>query len=807
MTIKALIYKSANAQKRQHCMNFCCLTIFPAISMILPGYLLNMLSTVDVQIDHHCHKEADLSDCITYFMPFYPNRQNISVNQQFKPSKWTEHMRIHILNHDDAQKWGSFNPFIVKNTNNESLFQNTQNSPKNGIFGAMPPTFSCDGSMCMTDMETIQYSSKNAILHDFKQIILNGQKIIKEANESMHVAPNNPVTHAMYIEKSDIIQATIQHGDLIGAIYGEKTVPRPYSLINRITNGLLHQSSDYFINGALRDMPSTTYTTSALFLQIIQAFVVILIPVIFTMLLPMLSFEHVKNRPVIQLLMANGVNSTKYQFATFLHFYVLYLLEASIMLIITIFFDFPFKNHPFILIFAFLVNGIQIVALALFLSPFFKTPRMSFIFGTLLVFVQLVIGFSKSAFQDILDQWGIINMYGPLSFSNALDDLTNNNGNQTLKYCLSSLAGSILLLFLGWLIENRKDQSTHKTKKIKKSKDQIQDMRDQDVIQMQNKIENGTIKDAALIVQNISKSFGATQIIDNCSFYVESNTVFGLLGANGAGKSTLIHILTGFLKADQGTAKYGKLDLHTHKSKIRQNIGICLQHDLFIPHLTVLEHLICFGLIKGYSLKQCREMAKSQINQSQLNGFENRFPDTMSGGEKRRLSISMANINHPKIIYLDEPTTGLDPQVRRVIWNMIHQMKSNSTVILTTHNLEEVEILCQQISIFVHGQFKCIGTLQRLKQLYGTGYHITLSINKSKLPQIKKVLHKLFKNPKITHSENMLECQVKYKQGYLVKWFKQLEHVKHQNIGIYDFNISQCSLEDVFLKLVGQNEI
>ena len=136
-------------------------------------------------------------------------------------------------------------------------------------------------------------------------------------------------------------------------------------------------------------------------------------------------------------------------------------------------------------------------------------------------------------------------------------------------------------------------------------------------------------------------------------------------------------------------------------------------------------------------------------------------------------------------------------------------MKAKSTVILTTHNLEEAEQLCHKIGIFVHGAFKCLGTLQRLKDLYGNGYHVTLSVDKTKIDKVKIALAGVFEGVKyrfIDNFENLINLEVEYKKGCLSKWFKDLEASRASGSGIIDFGITQTSLEDVFLKLVSESE-
>jgi ABC-type multidrug transport system ATPase subunit len=185
--------------------------------------------------------------------------------------------------------------------------------------------------------------------------------------------------------------------------------------------------------------------------------------------------------------------------------------------------------------------------------------------------------------------------------------------------------------------------------------------------------------------------------------------VFGLLGPNGAGKTTLISILTGLYPPTSGDAFLAGFNVHTEIEKIYQNIGVCPQHDILWEDLSVEDHLYFYARIKGVSPKDEKAAVTASLETVSLTDFRTRTAKGLSGGEKRRLSIAIALIGFGKVIFLDEPTTGLDPEVRRLIWEIINKAKQGRTIILTTHSMEEAEVLCQRIGIMSKGALRCLG--------------------------------------------------------------------------------------------------
>jgi ABC-type multidrug transport system ATPase subunit len=206
---------------------------------------------------------------------------------------------------------------------------------------------------------------------------------------------------------------------------------------------------------------------------------------------------------------------------------------------------------------------------------------------------------------------------------------------------------------------------------------------------------------------------------------------------NGAGKTTTMKILTGEDLCTRGDATLGGFDIKTQQNKVRQLIGYCPQFDALIATLTAREHLMLFARIKGVSKERIREYVEQMLAKLTLADFADRQAGTFSGGMKRKLSLGIALIGNPRIIFLDEPTTGVDPESRRFVWTLISNTlrRSSPSVILTTHSMDECEALCSRIGIMVNGQLVCLGSAPRLKDVHGFGYQFDVVLDKESNPK------------------------------------------------------------------------
>jgi ABC-2 type transport system ATP-binding protein len=221
---------------------------------------------------------------------------------------------------------------------------------------------------------------------------------------------------------------------------------------------------------------------------------------------------------------------------------------------------------------------------------------------------------------------------------------------------------------------------------------------------------------AAVAATGLRKSFGDQVALDGVDLEVAEGTIFALLGPNGAGKTTAVKILSTLLKADAGTATVAGFDVATHPAKVRESISLTGQFAAVDEILSGRENLILVARLRR--LKDAGQIADALLARFQLTDAANRRVATYSGGMRRRLDIAMSLIGHPPVIFLDEPTAGLDPQARIEVWNSVKELaRQGTTVLLTTQYLDEAEQLADRIAILDQGRIIANGTLTELKQL------------------------------------------------------------------------------------------
>lgn len=219
---------------------------------------------------------------------------------------------------------------------------------------------------------------------------------------------------------------------------------------------------------------------------------------------------------------------------------------------------------------------------------------------------------------------------------------------------------------------------------------------------------------------DLSKKFGDLTAVDGLNLSVTEGELFALLGVNGAGKTTTIKLLTGLLLPSEGSAKIFNKDLVREKSAIKPLLGISPQETAVAPNLTVRENLEFMAGVFGADRRDAANQASKMIEEFSLTPFAGKRAKTLSGGWQRRLSIAMALISKPKLLFLDEPTLGLDVLARRELWNIVKGLKGKVTVILTTHYMEEAEALSDRIGIMAEGKLVACGTASDLKMLAKT---------------------------------------------------------------------------------------
>ncbi|KAK9676736.1 hypothetical protein RND81_11G096600 [Saponaria officinalis] len=300
--------------------------------------------------------------------------------------------------------------------------------------------------------------------------------------------------------------------------------------------------------------------------------------------------------------------------------------------------------------------------------------------------------------------------------------------------------------------------------------------------------------------------------------------LFCLLGPNGAGKTTAINCLTGISPASSGDALiYGNsIRSSVGMTNIRKIIGVCPQFDILWNVLTGQEHLNLFASIKGLPWAAISTVTKNSLAEVRLTNAAKMRASSYSGGMKRRLSVAIALIGDPKLIILDEPTTGMDPISRRHVWDIIENAKRGRAIILTTHSMEEADILSDRIGIMAKGRLRCVGTSIRLKSRFGTGFIANISFVESlngtpsngdaaDHSNSQEAVKRFFKQhlgvlPKEENKAFLTFVIPHEKEGLLTSFFEELQE-KESEFGIADIQLGLTSLEEVFLNIARQAEM
>ena len=342
----------------------------------------------------------------------------------------------------------------------------------------------------------------------------------------------------------------------------------------------------------------------------------------------------------------------------------------------------------------------------------------------------------------------------------------------------------------------------------------------QTVVDEYNKIKNAEYNNKfldGLRIVGASKTYNLfhgknLKALQNIFLEVTRGEVLSLLGHNGAGKTTLIDALVGNISITKGYAIINGINITDEnvKSKYKRKlIGLCPQYDILWEELTPYEHIELYASIRNYAKTDIPKIVKMKMKEVNLEKVTNDKVSTFSGGMKRRISILLSTVGNPNVIFLDEPSTGLDPVNRRFIWNMIKEIKKKSSVILTTHSMSEAEFLSDRICVIKKGKIQCIGTSLELKNIYGEGYILTFICNKVYHEQVKNIILRLSKNLKLISSKggNLLFSLDFDKIGEL-NWFIKIlnkdysdEKLKPLKGLIKECGIEQTSLEEIFLKI------
>ncbi|KAG3259460.1 ATP-binding cassette sub-family A member 3-like [Ictidomys tridecemlineatus] len=311
-------------------------------------------------------------------------------------------------------------------------------------------------------------------------------------------------------------------------------------------------------------------------------------------------------------------------------------------------------------------------------------------------------------------------------------------------------------------------------------------------------------------IQHLRKEFtlgDATVVaVKNLSLNFYEGQISVLLGPNGAGKTTTLSILTGFYLPTSGKVYINGYDISKEMVEVRKHLGLCPQDDILFPKLTVSEHLYFYCVIKGVPSQKRTEEINKMLTACDLIHKRNEYSEKLSGGMKRKLSIMIAFVGGSKVVILDEPTSGMDPVSRRATWNLIQLHKEGRTILLTTHHMDEADILGDRIAIMVLGTLQCCGSSVFLKKLYGVGYHIIMV--KSPNCNVEKISEMIKRHVPTASMETNIAAELSFilPKEYTHSFedlFLEIEQRKTE-LGIAGFGISMTTLEEVFFKVSNQ---
>ncbi|XP_055936420.1 phospholipid-transporting ATPase ABCA1-like [Argiope bruennichi] len=306
-----------------------------------------------------------------------------------------------------------------------------------------------------------------------------------------------------------------------------------------------------------------------------------------------------------------------------------------------------------------------------------------------------------------------------------------------------------------------------------------------------------------VVINNLFKEFKSSLAVNDVSLKIYQGQITALLGHNGAGKTTTINILTGLYTPTSGTASINGFDILKETANARGDFGICPQNNVLYDTLTVEEHLRIYAAMKGVQWSQLTNEATQVINILKLADKRHELVKNLSGGMKRKLSLGIAIVGGSKVLFLDEPTSGMDIEARRGVWDVLLEIRRDRTIILTTHYMEEADILGDRIAIMAEGQIQCCGSPLFLKQKFGTGYHLhVVKDQRFNMQGLSYLLQKYV--PDVT-VENELEKDISFRLlsatgEEFADMFEELESHKDE-LGVISFGITVTTMEDVFLNV------
>lgn len=312
----------------------------------------------------------------------------------------------------------------------------------------------------------------------------------------------------------------------------------------------------------------------------------------------------------------------------------------------------------------------------------------------------------------------------------------------------------------------------------------------------------------AIQATNLVKRYGSFTAVDDITFSVTRGESFGLLGPNGAGKSTTMRMIAAVASRTEGQMLVASLDPEQHGPEVRARLGVIPQQDNLDEELTVRENIIMYGRYFGLPRRYLRTKADELLEFAQLEHKANSRVEDLSGGMKRRLTIARALVNEPEVLLLDEPTTGLDPQARHVLWDRLFRLKeSGTTLVLTTHHMDEAEQLCDRLIVVDHGTIMAEGSPASLIREHSTREVLELRFGTDRNAEQARTLEELLTGAEAETGFSHIEVLPDRLLVYAGQAESALEAIHAAGHKPMTSLVRRSSLEDVFLRLTGRSLI
>ncbi|XP_021310476.1 ABC transporter A family member 7 isoform X3 [Sorghum bicolor] len=618
-------------------------------------------------------------------------------------------------------------------------------------------------------------------------------------------------------------------------------VPR---LVNAVSNAYLK-----FIKGTgvemlleyVKDMPKvgTSFQLDLSSLLSVLFFTWI-IELLFPVMLSYLVYE--KQQKLRIMMKMHGLKDGPYWLISYSYFLALSIVYMLFFMIFGSLIGLNFfrvNEYSIQVVFFFICINLQI-ALAFFVASFFLSVKMATVIGYMYVFGSGLLGAFLFRFfvEDQMFPYGwtlvmeivpAFSLYrglyelGQYAFSGSSMGATGMTW-RSLKDPLNGMHDVMIIMSVEWAVllilafyldqasllgggvrknpffcfrclQKKHAPSLHEPSNAQQDSKVILDVEKSDVALERKRVEQLLIDpnaNQAIICDNLRKVYHGRDgnpnklAVRGLSLVLQKGQCFGMLGPNGAGKTSFINMMIGLIKPTSGTAYVHGMDINMDMGNIYTNMGVCPQHKL--------------KNLKGAELMKAVDHSLKSVNLSHGNVGDKQVKK-YSGGMKRRLSVAISLIGDPKVVFMDEPSTGLDPASRNNLWNVVKEAKKNRAIILTTHSMEEAEVLCDRLGIFVDGDFQCLGNPKELKARYGGTYILTVTTPPDQEMEVEQLVHQFSPSAnKIYHLSGTQKFELPKQEVKIAHVFDVVEKAKRR-LTIHAWGLVDTTLEDVFIKV------